>query len=67
MGEVLQLDTCMDVLVQFFKDNLAAVAGAAVAFTLPMVEFFGHVLKSIAVSARHLMSHLCKLFMKLKT
>ena len=42
MGEHLQLDTCMDVLIQFFKDNLAAVAGAAVAFSLPMVICFLH-------------------------
>ena len=40
MGEQLQLDTCMDVLVKFFKDNLAGVAGAAVAFSMPMVMFF---------------------------
>ena len=38
MGEQLQLDTCMDVLLQFFKDNLMAVAGAAVAFSLPLVN-----------------------------
>ena len=37
MAEQLQLDTCMDVLVKFFKDNLGAVAGAAVAFSMPMV------------------------------
>ena len=37
MAEQLQLDTCMDVLIKFFKDNLGAVAGAAVAFSLPMV------------------------------
>jgi len=37
MAEQLQLDTCMDVLIKFFKDNLGAVAGAAVAFSLPMI------------------------------
>lgn len=37
MAEFLQLDTCMDVILTFFKNNLMAVAGSAVAFTLPLV------------------------------
>lgn len=37
MAEFLQLDTCMDVVLQFFKNNLMAVAGVAVAFILPLL------------------------------
>ncbi|XP_065062408.1 tetraspanin-33-like [Rhopilema esculentum] len=48
MGEQLQLDTCMDVLIKFFKDNLAAVAGAAVAFSLPLL--MGVILSHILIN-----------------
>eukprot|EP00794_Sanderia_malayensis_P012888 gene12888-14214_t len=48
MGEYLQLDTCMDVVLQFFKNNLGAVAGLAVACTLPFI--LGAVMTHILVN-----------------